>query len=254
MRSKQNMEQAENLIILADGPLHLLPFSSLIDKSGRSLLEHYAISYALSQSLLQYLLDKNKDGTTSRESSLLFLDGGSDLRGSDREYANILNIFKKNKLLSDPNSIKSGVSFDPYQIIHFSGHAALQMGKPQLVFHTSTGDKFLDSESIKNWNLKNSKLVVLAGCNTGMGPVSAGESPWGLTPSFLRAGACAILVSLFPVDDLTTAAITSRFYELLASGSSKTHALRVAQLSLLRSKSKNRPDMWAPFILIGDPR
>jgi CHAT domain-containing protein/Flp pilus assembly protein TadD len=252
--SKQPLDKIENLIIMADGPLHLLPFSSLADKNGRSLLESFAISYSSSPSLLHYCLTRHKVGNIDRGSSMLFLDGGSDLKGSGREFTNILNLYPNNKLLFDPDAIQSGVFFDPYRIIHFSGHASLKLGKPRLLFHTPAGDKYLDAESIRYWRLQNNRLVVLAGCNTGIGPVFDGETPWGLAPAFLRAGAPALLVSLFPVNDLATASFTSRFYESLAGGSSKTQALRSAQLSLLRSKSQSSPAFWAPFILIGDPR
>jgi len=74
-------------------------------------------------------------------------------------------------------------------------------------------------------------------------------------PAFMGAGAPSLLVSLLPVDDLATASLTSRFYELLSSGSfSKAQALRSAQISLIKSEAGSNPASWAPFVLIGDPR
>ncbi len=252
--SKKQSAGADNLVILADGPLHLIPFSSLLDKNGRYLLESFAISYAPSRSVLHHCLDRHKDGRIDRKSSILLLDGGSDLKGSGRELSSILNLYPKNTLLSNPEAILSGASFDQYEIIHFSGHAQLQMGRPRLIFHTYAGEKYLDFHTIHNWKLKNNRLVVLAGCNTGLGPIFDGETPWGLAPSFLNAGAPSLLVSLLPVNDLSTASLTSRFYELLASGTSKAQALRSAQLSLLKPGATNRPASWVPFVLVGDPR
>jgi CHAT domain-containing protein/Flp pilus assembly protein TadD len=251
---RNQLQSADSLAILTDGPLHLLPFGSLLDRKGRFLLEKYAISYAPSSSILQYCLERHKNGSIDRQSSLLFLDGGSDLKGAGREFTSLVSLYSNNKFLSNPDAIASGASFDQYEIIHFSGHAQLRMGKPQLLFHTIAGEKYLDSQTIQTWNLKKNRLVVLAGCNTGLGPISDGETPWGLIPSFLKAGAPSLLVSLLPVDDLTTATLTSRFYELLADGSSKAQALRSAQQSLLNAETRKRPASWAPFVLVGNPQ
>ncbi len=244
----------ETLVILADGPLHMLPFSSLIDREGHYLIEKIAIANAPSRSVLRYCLDKHNTGNISAKSSILLLDGGSDLKGANRELAALSNLFGRRRLLSY-SDLSIGPSWENYEIVHFSGHAELRLGKPQLVFHTSAGNRYVDSPAIQKWNLKNSKLIVLAGCNTGLGPIFDGETPWGLVPAFLSAGAPSLLVSLLPADDIATASLTSRFYELLARGSlSKAQALRSAQLSLIQSEAGNNPASWVPFVLVGDPR
>ena len=111
---------------------------------------------------------------------------------------------------------------------------------------------------IENWRLENNRLVSLAGCATGIGPIFDGEIPWGLIPAFLNAGAPALLVSLLPVEDSGTQKLTERFYGLLARGAvSKASALRQAQLSLLNDPAilnRDGPICWTPFVIIGDPR
>jgi CHAT domain-containing protein/lipoprotein NlpI len=245
---------AEILVILADGPLHMLPFSSLIDHEGHYLIEKIAIANAPSRGVLHYCLNNHNTGKISAKSSILLLDGGSGLKGANRELTALVNLFNHTRLLSYPD-ISVGPSLENYEIVHFSGHAKLHLGKPQMVFRTSAGDRYVDSPAIQKWNLKGSKLIVLAGCNTGVGPIFDGETPWGLVPAFMGAGAPSLLVSLLPVDDLATASLTSRFYELLSSGSfSKAQALRSAQISLIKSEAGSNPASWAPFVLIGDPR
>jgi CHAT domain-containing protein/Flp pilus assembly protein TadD len=253
LRNKQS-EVSETLIILADGPLHMLPFGALIDNKGRFLLEKYAISYSPSRSVLHYCLDKHKSGKITAQSSILLMDGASNLRGAGREIASITNLYKTTRLISDPDSPSLDSLIGDFEIIHFSGHAELHMGSPRLVFRTPSGEKYLDSQAFQKWKLKNNKLVTLAGCNTGVGPIFDGETPWSLAPSLLSAGAPSILVSLLPVDDFATASLTSRFYELLAHGDcSKAQALRSAQLSLLNSEARHSPASWVPFVLIGNP-
>jgi CHAT domain-containing protein len=57
---------------------------------------------------------------------------------------------------------------------------------------------YLDSKTIASWHLRKNRLVTLAGCETGVGPQAEGETPWGLIPAFLEAGAPALIVSLLP--------------------------------------------------------
>jgi CHAT domain-containing protein len=99
---------------------------------------------------------------------------------------------------------------------------------------------------------------MLAGCNTAIGPQAEGDSPWGLIPAFLNAGASSIIVSLMPVDDISTQRLSVRFYEFLRSGRcSIASALRQAQLSALNSvrlSGRTNPSSWIAFVLIGDPR
>jgi CHAT domain-containing protein len=144
-----------------------------------------------------------------------------------------------------------------YEIIHFSGHARLYQGRPRLVFHAPQGEAYLDSSTIQNMRLRKNRLVTLAGCNTATGPLFDGETPWGLVPSFLSAGASSLLVSLVPVDDAAADSLTSAFYDILVrKGCSKAQALRLAQLSLLRqfrNNSDKNVTSWAPFVLVGNP-
>jgi CHAT domain-containing protein len=144
-----------------------------------------------------------------------------------------------------------------FDIIQFSGHAAMANGKPSLVFSSGATPTYLDASAIGNWNLRKNRLVNLAGCNTGVGPSAEGMSSWGLLPAFLNAGAPALIVSLLSVDDRATSNLTGRFYDQLVRGSiPKAKALQQAQISLLRDSRPelNAPLSWIPFVLVGDPR
>jgi CHAT domain-containing protein len=115
----------------------------------------------------------------------------------------------------------------------------------------------LDCQTIATWKFKQTQLVNLAGCSTGIGPVGEGEAPWGLIPAFLNAGAPAIIASLAPVDDASTNLLTHQFYMQLHKGTGKAKALQDAQIALLdaaRSSHDIKPQTWIPYILIGDPR
>src|SRR5581483_6103699 len=92
-------------------------------------------------------------------------------------------------------------------------------------------------------------LVTLSACETGVSAVAPGDELIGLARGFFSAGAPALLVSLWTVDDAATATLMQRFYARLCAGERPAAALRRAQCELLREQP--HPFFWAPFILIG---
>jgi CHAT domain-containing protein len=82
-----------------------------------------------------------------------------------------------------------------------------------------------------------------------MSDVLGGDELLGLARGFLRAGTPSLVVSLWMVNDKSTAQLMSRFYQGLREGHTKADALREAILDV--KKSFPHPYYWAPFILLG---
>lgn len=78
-----------------------------------------------------------------------------------------------------------------------------------------------------------------------------GEGISGLSRAFLYAGAESILVSLWNINDKSTALFMTYFYKYLTRGESKAQALRLAKIKMMESKYCH-PYYWAAFVLIGD--
>jgi CHAT domain-containing protein len=97
-----------------------------------------------------------------------------------------------------------------------------------------------------------SDLVVLSACQSGKGTLETGEGILGLTGGFLFAGSRAVLVSLWNIDDRSTAVFMSNLYRHLANGESSSRALQKAKVEMIRSRFSH-PFYWAAFSLIGDP-
>jgi CHAT domain-containing protein len=104
-------------------------------------------------------------------------------------------------------------------------------------------------------------LVTLSACQTGLGKEIKGEGLIGLTRAFLYAGTPSIVVSLWNVNDLSTAHFMKQFYQNLKDGMSKGEALREAKLEMMnwfyqdekgQDQKHNHPYYWANFILIGN--
>jgi hypothetical protein len=95
--------------------------------------------------------------------------------------------------------------------------------------------------------------VVLSACNSGRGGIRA-EGVMGLSRGFLFAGAAATVVSLWSVDDGSTAALMKEMYKHLKDGRTTAQALQLAMLHLLESGRDSRwrqPLYWAAFLVVG---
>jgi CHAT domain-containing protein len=100
-----------------------------------------------------------------------------------------------------------------------------------------------------NLDLDGTDLIVLSACETGINAITPGDELLGLVRGFLAAGAPALLVSLWPVDDATTVQFMSHFYTTWLAGASLAQAHRTAQRALLAQSP--HPFYWSPFVLYG---
>ena len=115
---------------------------------------------------------------------------------------------------------------------------------------TKTGeDGILTALEVSALPLKNTKLVVLSACETGLGKIEGAEGTFGLKRGFKLAGVEQIIVSLWSVPDKETMELMGLFYEDLA----KTHDAVVSFEKAQKEMSRNyptRPDLWAGFVLV----
>jgi CHAT domain-containing protein len=147
-----------------------------------------------------------------------------------------------------------------YPYVHLATHGFANRAAPDLsglAFAVDSGsaeDNVLYLREIYNLKL-NADLVVLSACESGVGKLSRGEGLLGLSRGFIYAGAKNLLVSLWQVNDASTAKLMREFYAGMLAGQSKAEALRQAKLHLIQAEASNpkfaMPYYWAPFILIG---
>ena len=147
-----------------------------------------------------------------------------------------------------------------YRILHFATHGLLDPQYPELSGlvlslvdeQGNPQDGFLRAYEIYQLHL-DADLVVLSACRTGLGREVRGEGLVGLPQAFLYAGASGVLVSLWPINDRSTAELMTRFYSaLLRDHMSPPAALREAQEALRRSSEWSSPYHWAGFVFTGD--
>lgn len=113
-------------------------------------------------------------------------------------------------------------------------------------------DGVLTAMEMAGLNLWGTKLVVLSGCQTGVGDVQTGEGVYGLRRAVVLAGAEAQVMSLWKVDDGVTASLMAEYYtNLLKKNRGRADALREVQLSMLAERNTSHPYYWAGFIESG---
>ena len=120
-------------------------------------------------------------------------------------------------------------------------------------------DGILTAEEIVGLDLRNTELVTLSACETGLGAgffaeIPAGDDFVGLTRAFLQAGSSSVLATLWEVDDRSTVDLMKYFYRRLEEPGAKHDkavALANAQQTLRSSGKYKHPYYWAPFVLVG---
>ena len=103
--------------------------------------------------------------------------------------------------------------------------------------------------------LRGTELVVLSACRTGEGTVDYSDGVYGLVRAFQLAGANAVLMTLWPIEDEQAKDFMIAFYQrlLMHPDSNVYTALRQTQLVYINHPDKNlrKPVVWAPYVLVG---
>jgi len=296
----------KNLFIEIDGTLSFLPMELLLDANSVPLARNTAVAYI--PSLAVFELNRTSpagkgvlafgDAQFNQNQQIGALGGGTEyaMRGK-RDSIGFLPLPEtREEVLSIVNSVREGgkavlgrdatkssffqEAHKQYRYLHFATHGVVggeipRLNEPALVLTPESNDPgFLTATEIGKLNI-GADLVVLSACNSGNGEYFNGEGLMGLGRAFILAGAKGVVVSLWPVDSMTTKDLMMQFYRELEISGNATLALAKARIAVMESRTRNQtrgdqrgvvvkpsngarngfsgyqnPFYWAPFVLI----
>jgi len=236
----ESLLNVENVVIVPYGPLHSLPFHALYDGS-EYLIDHFGICYAPSASIFAY----DPTRLSWKESPSLIL-GISDTRTPfiQEEIEAVAKVVPRSKVLFGPDATEQRLLEEgkACQIIHIASHGHFRPDSP-LFSAIRLGDGLLNLYDLYRMNLP-VELLTLSGCVTGMNAVEEGDELLGLTRGLLYAGARSLLLSLWDVDDRSTADFMRHFYRELQDRR-KVNAFQIATKKV--REEYPHPYYWASF-------
>jgi tetratricopeptide (TPR) repeat protein len=239
--------QTSHVAIVPHGTLHFLPFHAFFD-GLQYLIDKFEISYAPSASVLKYCLEKNQ-----APGKVPLLIGVADEKAPlvDDELQKISILFPDSHTLRGETATRSAFieASKSSSFIHIATHAIFRQDNPMFSSFKLADGYFTAFDLFSLMCPTN--LVTLSGCQSGMSEVTGSDDLLGLMRGFLYAGARSLLLSLWNVNDESTAALMVNFYREWQKGASKSAALRQAMLSV--RETYPNPFYWAPFLLVGNP-
>ena len=260
--------QSDEVIIVPDGPLFLVPYAALLDQHSRYLSETLTIRLVPTLTSLK-LMTECPEEFHSTSGALLVGDPcveGILYRGSRilqlpaaKEEVEMIGAILNIKPLTGKEATKAEVlsRLNSVALVHIAAHGRAETGEIFLSPNPTVAKKdlkqedfFLTMADVLNAKLR-ARLVVLSCCHSGRGKIKA-EGVVGLARAFLGAGARCVLASLWAIDDEATLQFMRYFYEHLAEGQRASKALHLTMKQMRESDDFSDIKYWAPFVLIGD--
>ena len=252
------------IAFVPDPALSSVPFAALRSADGRYLVEDHTLVVAPSATLYVRNCERGRRMGTRGAPSLFAVASPQRPRGFDdlqpltratsevqriaRGYANARTVIAAPG--DQPESLL--VSARGFDVVHFAAHSVVDNRTParSALLIGETGR--ITAAEIEAAGLSNVRLVVLGGCNTGIGKSHSSEGSMSLARAFMVAGVPTVIGTVAPIEDAAAERLLTRFHEAYRGGLDAATALRRAQLQVLQSGSGDSdPANWAAFEVIG---
>jgi CHAT domain-containing protein len=244
--------ETDHLVIVPHEDLNYLPFQVLLGKTEpeQYLGERYEITYTPSATVLASLAPPRP---LKAEHLLAIADPSlahapSEVRAIAERYPGRVEAER----LPTEAEVKSWLP--GRDLVHLAVHGRFVSEQPllsHLLLRSGGGDDGqLTAAEMYGLLLDSAKLVVLSACETGTVNATHANEVLGMTRGLLFAGADALVLSAWPINDEATAAWMKAFYE--AAGSEPPgRAAQIAIDKMRRDATYQHPYYWAPFLVVG---
>jgi CHAT domain-containing protein len=259
-----DLRDAHRLVIVPDGPLHLLAFATLPGRTARFLVEEQVL--LISPNASAFAASLAGPPPSGRDTALVvgnpsfdreFFSSLRPLPEAVEEAAAVSRFYAPAVVLTGTAATHAAIleALPRHGVFHFAGHSlgnSMAPGESQLVVAGPPADAITASD-ISRLRLSGLRLVVLSSCDSVAGQPSRAEGPLGMARAFLSAGARSVVASQTPVGDRAARELATAFHRAFLASGDAAEALQEAQLALLRSgdPALAAPAAWGTFVVIG---
>lgn len=243
-----HVAEGSTIVIVPSGVLWNVPFCSLAI-NGRYLVDRFSFCLLPSLSVIAYW-----DYEEPVTATLVLGDSRGDLPSAAEEARAVGKLLRSEPLLTaQVNRIDIERRIASCRFIHVASHAISDATVPEFSGIYLADGTLLSAADMETLRL-NCTLMFLSGCKTGHVELAQNDDPSTIGTGGLRAGAKAVIYSLWEINDLATRDIATRFYQEMLGGAALDAALRQAQRSILRRQRTSHPFFWGAFHLMGAMR
>ncbi|MBX3148915.1 CHAT domain-containing protein [Candidatus Obscuribacterales bacterium] len=121
-------------------------------------------------------------------------------------------------------------------------------------FSGPNADAYASAEELLQLSLRQTKLVTLSACRTGLGATETGQGVIGLQSAILGSGARALIMSMWKVDDEATRELMKSFHtNHFLNNRPIAESLKLAQEHVQQHKPEwKAPYYWAAWVPAGE--
>jgi len=256
-----------HLQIIPDGILNYIPYGLLLrNNDSVNEFDYRKLSYLLKEKNISYtysaalLLENNTNGeidyTYNYAGFAPNFNGKYDPLTFTKNGVKSLASLLSGKPYIDNEATKSNFkkAADISKVFQLATHGFFDHKEPL------NSKLILTNDSLEAYELYNMKipaeLGVLSACETGIGKEAKGEGIMSLSRAFTYSGCNSLVMSLWSIEDGSTAEIVENFFQHLKKGKAKDEALRQAKIDYLQSPETatdlTHPIYWAGLVQSGN--
>jgi CHAT domain-containing protein len=251
------------LTIIPGFPLDRLPFAALYDRGSRSyLIEKHRLVLAPSAATWLRARRQQQTATATPPHALLVANPrqttSTPLPEAIAEARAVARYYRAPVVLTDAAATTAAFAEHARRasVIHFAGHGIgdAASGTALLLADRHGEQQILDASDIASMRLNNTRVAVLAACNSAVGERRGHERTISVSRAFLAAGVPSVIGALWNLPDRESVFLFTRLHCAIARGAAPADALREAQLACIhaRDPSISAPAIWAPVQVLGN--
>ena len=249
---------ASHLAIAPIGPFTFVPFPLLLIDEGTMLGDDWTVSVIPSPRMLGATAERpSRSGAVAVASPYGGTVHGLDPRPELVAQAEAIAAITGGALLADGHASPNAVldAAEQFRFLHIAAHGSDYAAAPsfQCLYLDSEGadaNGRLFAFNVVQRDLTGLELVTLSACETALGRSDANSNLRGLTASFLKAGARAVVSALWQVRHEPSGLFFQSLYTGISRDMPPLEAFRHAQVTTRRAFPAARD--WGAFAYFGN--